>query len=47
MLVLIDRVELLVSLILKVIRELLGISPIYRIKLKRGIILENANIEVS
>jgi hypothetical protein len=42
-----NRIELLVSLILKVIRELLGTSLVYRIKLRRGIILGNANIEVS
>ena len=47
MLVLIDRVELLVSLILIVIRELLGTSLVCGIKLRRGIILGNANIEVS
>ena len=42
-----DRVELLVSLILIVIRESLGMSLAYGIKLRRGIILGNANIEVS
>ena len=47
MLVLINRVELLVNLILRVIRESLGTSPAYRTKLRRGIILGNANIKVS
>ena len=39
--------ELSVSLILKVIRELLGTSPACGMKLRRGIIPGNANIEVS